>query len=45
MLHIAADSGLSSSKPGIRIKVMQAVEPFRRNRKLDAKTLEASVSI
>jgi proline iminopeptidase len=42
VLHIAADAGHSPSEQGIRVKVMQAIEHFKRDRKFDAKLLEAS---
>jgi proline iminopeptidase len=42
VLHIAADAGHSPSEPGIRSKVMQAIECFKRYREFDAKQLGAS---
>jgi proline iminopeptidase len=42
VLHIVADAGHSPSETGIRVKVMQAIEQFKRQRKFDAKLLEAS---
>ncbi|MDB5797919.1 MAG: Proline iminopeptidase [Paucimonas sp.] len=42
VLHIAADAGHSPSEPGIRCKVIQALEYFKRNRKFDPIALEAS---
>jgi proline iminopeptidase len=42
VLHIATDAGHSPSEPGIRVKVMQALEQFKRDLKFDARSLEAS---
>lgn len=42
VLHIAPDAGHSPSEPGIRRKVIQALEQFKRDRKFDAAYLEAS---
>ncbi len=42
VLHIAHDAGHSPSEPGIRTKVIQALEQFKRDRKFDAVQLQAS---
>jgi proline iminopeptidase len=42
VLHIAHDAGHSPAEPGIRQKVIQALEQFKRERKFDAGTLQAS---
>jgi proline iminopeptidase len=42
VLHIAADAGHSPSEPGIRRKVIQALEQFKRERRFTADALEAS---
>ena len=42
VLHIAADAGHSPSEPGLRIKIMQAIEQFKRDRRFDPGTLNAS---
>lgn len=42
VLHITADAGHSPSEPGIRVKLMQALEQFKRDRKFDARLLKAS---
>jgi proline iminopeptidase len=42
VLHIAHDAGHSPSEPGIRRKVIQAIEQFKRDRKFDSGALEAS---
>ncbi|HYD95321.1 MAG TPA: prolyl aminopeptidase [Noviherbaspirillum sp.] len=42
VLHIAADAGHSPSEPGIRKKVIQALEQFKRERRFDAGALQAS---
>lgn len=42
VLHIAADAGHSPSEPGIRTKVIQALEQFKRDLKFDGQSLGAS---
>ncbi len=42
VLHIVPDAGHSPSEPGIRKKVMQAIEQFKHERRFDAATLDAS---
>lgn len=42
VLHIVHDAGHSPSEPGIRKKVIQALEQFKRERRFDADTLQAS---
>jgi len=42
VLHIAADAGHSPAEPAIRCKLIQALEQFKRERRFDARTLEAS---
>ncbi|HEY8607758.1 MAG TPA: prolyl aminopeptidase [Noviherbaspirillum sp.] len=42
VLHIAHDAGHSPSEPGIRTKVMQAIEMFKREGRFDAVRLGAS---
>lgn len=42
VLHIVPDAGHSPSEPGLRMKLMQAIEQFKRDRTFDAALLEAS---
>jgi proline iminopeptidase len=42
VLHIAADAGHSASEPGIRKKLIQALEYFKHHQRFDADALEAS---
>lgn len=42
VMHIAHDAGHSPSEPGIRSKVIQGLEQFKKNRKFDAEGLQAS---
>jgi proline iminopeptidase len=42
VLHIAHDAGHSPAEPGIRRKVIQALEQFKRDRRFDAEYLQAS---
>lgn len=42
VLHIVADAGHSPSEPGIRVKLMQAIEQFKRDGKFDPVSLGAS---
>lgn len=45
VLHIAADAGHSPSEPGIRTKVIQALEQFKHDMKFDASYLGASGTV
>lgn len=42
VLHIVADAGHSPSEPGIRRKLIQAIEMYKRERRFDAARLGAS---
>lgn len=42
VLHIAADAGHSPSEPGIRSKVIQAIEQFKHEKRFDPSRLDAS---
>jgi len=42
VLHIVPDAGHSPSEPGIRRKVIEATEYFKRHEKFDAQALQAS---
>jgi proline iminopeptidase len=42
VLHIVHDAGHSPSEPGIRKKVIQALEQFKREQRFDAASLQAS---
>jgi proline iminopeptidase len=42
VLHIVPDAGHSPSEPGIRKKLIQALEYFKHHKKFDPVALEAS---
>lgn len=42
VLHIVPDAGHSSSEPGIRSKVIEVLEYFKRNKRFDGAALQAS---
>ncbi|MDB5856188.1 MAG: pip [Herminiimonas sp.] len=42
VLHIVPDAGHSPSEPGMRAKIIESLEYFKRERKFDAATLQAS---
>lgn len=42
VLHIAPDAGHSPAEPGLRKKLIQAIEHFKRNKRFDPAALEAS---
>jgi proline iminopeptidase len=42
VLHIVPDAGHSPSEPGMRAKIIEALEHFKRERKFDAAKLNAS---
>lgn len=42
VLHIVADAGHSPSEPGVRRKLIQAIEMYKRERRFDAARLGAS---
>lgn len=42
VLHIAPDAGHSPAEPGIRSKLIQALEQFKREQRFDAEALQAS---
>ena len=42
VMHVAADAGHSPREPGIRSKVIQSIEYFKRNKRFDAAALQAS---
>jgi proline iminopeptidase len=42
VLHIVPDAGHSPAEPGIRRKVIEALEMFKRERKFDAERIKAS---
>lgn len=45
VLHVVADAGHSPSEAGIRIKLMQALEQFKRTQQFDGQLLDASCPV